>query len=483
MAINWSAEERAATEVLLGGRSVHDLRFLPTRATFAVGDDSDRAKLASFRSASIPMVTDGYPTILRATAWLAHEGENKNGLIFVKEELGAAAARIKEPNFLIMDFNHSAVRVSDHPKAIGLWHRATMAFDSRARGIDGTRAGAWGILLEGISWAWAFPDYAAELIAEQDRHGAVRFSMACLPTASEFIEGADGRQREIAHDPIFFTNSSLNVPNADPDAWGFMTDNDQNVQDAATQNLLAASTITASTTNVANYTLTVDPSWIYIPNTTTGVDYVRLITTASKEHVPMSEPTLDLSALTAKVAELAAENETLKANLVSAEAVATERDRALAEAEAAATKLAETETSRDALVAELASSRDMVTKYETEIAGFMAERAAKEQEQFEAAKRQKLAERIDALPESYRAVHAKKSDEAKARVETKWADMTDEAWDAYRDEELLVGLSVASESKEGMYLRKSRAEGALPLGGAMGEVNSRKSRIRALLDK
>jgi hypothetical protein len=488
-------------------------RLVPARATFSLGDDDDRVRLAQFKTAGFPAVTDGLPTILRATAWLAHEGENKNGLIFLREELPAAAAKIAEPNFLIMDFNHSSMIRNDHPKAIGLWYKATVAFDRHARGVSGQEPGLWGVMLQGISWAWAFPDYAQALLGEQDRMGAVRFSMGCLPTTSEFVTGADGKQKEIAHNPIFFALSALNVPQADPDAWGFMTDNTNAMTETATNTLLsdpaapaapaapgASSTpgglvvLNTATASSANCTTTggtflqptiAGASWVYVPTTTVTTTPYIFATTPSEKTMA---DTVDVSALTAKVAELAAENETLKAELVEAKKAAETHEatakQAAVDLDAEKTKLAELETVRDVTKGELAASIDLVQKYEAEIAAFRTEREAAERAQTEAAKAAKLAERIAGLPETYRSAHEKKDAEPKARVEAKWADMNDEQWESYKTEELLIGLAGAGEGRTaGMYLRKSREEGTLPVGAAGPDSTSRMARIRALLDK
>lgn len=173
-----------------------------------------------------PLITDGHPTIARVVAWLCHEGVNRNGLCFVKEELPAAAAKIQAPNLLPMDFNHSATASidADVQRAIGVWYQAEYAFDPQA--CDGK--GAWGILATGMMWAWMNPDYANQLLLDQERLGAVRFSMACIPGSSEYLENPEtpGMQMEIAHNPIFFTLSALNIPGADPDAVGIVSEGD-----------------------------------------------------------------------------------------------------------------------------------------------------------------------------------------------------------------------------------------------------------------
>jgi chromosome segregation ATPase len=192
-----------------------------------------------------------------------------------------------------------------------------------------------------------------------------------------------------------------------------------------------------------------------------------------------------VSALTDKVATLSAENETLKGDLVLAKGAVDINARAATDAtaalEAATTKVAELETLRDTVAGERDTLAASLAAMTAELETFRAAAAATETARLASEKAATLAKRVEKLPEGYRAAHAKKSDEARSRVEAKWADMTDEAWDAYLADELLVGMAVASEGPAGMFLRKSREEGALTLGAGAGP--SRKARINAILKK
>jgi hypothetical protein len=204
----------------LSAASDDRIRFITARATVTetTGAAADDAVLQqAMRSASfMPMVTDGEPTKLLVTAWMVHEGKNNNNLVFRPEDLEPAAAKLASPNFLPMDWNHSAVIPKDGiPKAIGVWYSAEALYDEAA--YEGR--GALGIQAKGVVWAWAFPEYATEMLSIQRERGFIEFSMACIPTDVERGRDQNGAY-EIAIDPVFFTLSALNVPPGDPDAKG-----------------------------------------------------------------------------------------------------------------------------------------------------------------------------------------------------------------------------------------------------------------------
>ena len=155
----------------------------------------------------MPMVTEGEPTKLLITSWLAHEGINNNRLGFRADDLAAAAAKIVPPNVLPMDWNHSAIfQQYDIPKAIGVWYAAEAKWNPAAK----NGAGAQGIEARGVVWAWAFPEQATEMLAMQQAREYVEFSMACIPTRSETGQDEEGYY-EMAIEPVFFTLSALNV--------------------------------------------------------------------------------------------------------------------------------------------------------------------------------------------------------------------------------------------------------------------------------
>ena len=166
------------------GYNLDDLRLLECRAQFQSVDGEleaeEQAVVASIKEAGPALMTDGKPTIMRVVAWMCHgDIPNKNRDAFVKEELQSLApALFRQPNFGVMDFNHSAVIPwSDDPKVIGVWYKAEYAFDQAAN--EGK--GAWGVLATGMMFAWAFPEQANALLGEQGRSGFVAFSMAATP--------------------------------------------------------------------------------------------------------------------------------------------------------------------------------------------------------------------------------------------------------------------------------------------------------------
>lgn len=197
-----------------------DVRFVTARATVRQMDEAqlpDSALSTVMQTAAwMPLVTDGEPTKLLVTAWLAHEGINDNRLAFRAEDLAEAARKIAPPNVLPMDWNHSAVvPQNDLPKAIGVWYAAEAKWNPEAKG----GAGAQGIEAKGVVWAWAFPEQASEMLAMQTARGYVEFSMACIPKMAE-SKYDDNGPYDLAYDPVFFTLSALNVPPADKDALG-----------------------------------------------------------------------------------------------------------------------------------------------------------------------------------------------------------------------------------------------------------------------
>lgn len=201
------------------------IRMVPVTASVRRLDMEEGLTIEqAFKAAAwMPMVTDGEPTKLHVTAWLAHEGVNANRLMFRAEDLPASAAKIGGMNLLPMDWNHSAVvPQGDSPKAIGVWYAAEAKWNPEAKNGEG----ALGIEAQGIVWAWAFKDYANEMLELQQSRGYVEFSMACIPSSVQTGEDAQGRY-EVAIEPIFFTLSALNVPPADKDAKGAVHTMDQ----------------------------------------------------------------------------------------------------------------------------------------------------------------------------------------------------------------------------------------------------------------
>jgi hypothetical protein len=210
-----------------------NVRIVTARAIVQpMSGDERLSKAQEVRAASwMPMVTDGEPTKLMVTAWLAHEGRNNNGQSFRAEDLAAAAAKIASPNLLPMDWNHGAVLPwSEDPKAIGVWYSAEAKQDPDAKNGEG----ALGIEAKGIVWAWAFQEQAQEMLAMQAARGYCEFSMACIPKSVE-LHIDDSGYNEVMIEPVFFTLSALNVPPADPDAKGAVEMSGEEEEIAAAQ--------------------------------------------------------------------------------------------------------------------------------------------------------------------------------------------------------------------------------------------------------
>lgn len=376
-------------------------------------------------------ITDGRPTLMRVVAWMVHEGVNLNRDAFVKEELAAAAAKITPRNPLVMDWNHAAV-VGGQNKVIGVWTKADYAFDQKAK--DG--AGAWGLLVEGVMFAWLYPDLADAMLADQSRLGAVRFSMACIPASVEFASDANGPYA-VLHNPVFFTNSALDVAPGDPDAKGLGKEaaDAPNAEAELKQRLMSASagwtlqntagtsvnyvrvddgttvsatlestgvtTVTTTAdlnggTNSWSYSITIPPNYVWAPNTWDNNTWVypprvasltdnqealaqriaALIAeklAAQGEHMPKSAE--ELAADAAEAARL--EKEAAAAEAAAAEAAAAEAAAAeAAAAEAAAAAARTTEERLAAIESKVTELETANTALRTENEALVAENAA-----------------------------------------------------------------------------------------------------------
>jgi chorismate mutase len=356
--------------------------------------------------------TDGEPTKILVTAWMAHEGRNRNGAVFVREELPAAAAKIKAPNVLPMDWDHAAfLPFADGPKAMGVWLSADYAFDQKAQ--DGQ--GAWGILVYGVVWAWAFPDQANEMLADQSRNSEVSFSMACVPSSVEFGHDALG-SFEVLHNPVFYTVSALSGRPADPDAVGRIEEGGNSMQafsDLRTE-LTGRQLIAARLKEGA-------------------MDELKAELEALKEQLAAMQSDA------AKVAELTAKVVALESTHAELTSQVTERDVAVA---ALTAKLSET----DAALATLTAERDALAE---KVAAFAEAEA-------EAARKAVFVERYASIPEAYRTQLEKRPEADRAKFAERWTKASDAEWEQFK-EDVLVGF----EGLKLSFLDRSNAEGGL----------------------
>lgn len=437
--------------------------------------DEDRAALVFATEQGITAggpdpITDGKPTLMRVVAWMCHEGVNRNGDAFVAEELPSAAAKVTARNPLVMDWNHAAI-VGGPGRIIGVWSKLDYAFDKQAR----SGQGAWGILAEGVMFAWAYPDIADTMLAEQERKGKVDFSMACIPSSVEFGE-MDGKRAAILHNPIFFTLSALDVAPGDKDAIGVVKEGDNRdvVEEELRQQLTGASSVTANgvgswtiSNGITSYTLLLDPA----PLMRTASMSIKLSATATRNEageleivatavdadgkelaketfVTKTEPVVKAEVHAASEAKIAEQETLLEASKISfAELEAT--------AEELGNQVTELQAQLDAKVAELAAAQAALAEIE-------AEKLALEQ-----AKR--MEKRMAELPESYREAHMKRDEARRAEIEAEWAKMSDEQW-AAKLEDISLALPKGT-ARIATFLERSQREGLLPVAAAPAEVS------------
>lgn len=487
-------QKQSLASRLPAGYDVEHVRLLEVEGQVAPASLDADAKAAITAAGQDPetasgpdIITDGKPTLMRVVAWLCHEGVNRNGDAFVAEELKVAAAQISPRNPLVMDWNHAAI-IGGPGKVIGIWTKADYAFDQRAK----QGQGAWGILLEGLMFAWLYPEIADTMLAEQARNGAVNFSMACIPASVEFSQS-----HMVLHNPVFFTNSALDVAPADPDALGKVKEgaNDPAVEQGLRQQLVGYSLVPLGGTTSAATTA----NWQFTPSTTTApwvipgqAPWISPGTMPSITLSPLSSGQLsdaEVEKLAIKLASLIAGNSkeegmTEKDETQEPQAPATEEPQAPATAEkqqpagdpapaadagpdpespTPEAELAELRVQHTELETAHAALRDAHAALEQELEAVKAKLAEYETAAAEHAKAAKLAARLAELPETYLAKHNELPEERRSEVEARWASMADDAWS-----EKVEDLRLAAPKSGPSYQERSDREGRLPVAGVTG---------------
>ena len=408
----------------LSEAQIKNLRVVTARATVRPMVEADDIKLAM--DGILPKVTDGEPTKLLVTAWMVHEGINNNRLMFRAEDLPGAAARIKAPNFLPMDWNHSAVFGSwdaqKEPPALGVWYEAEAKTDPAA--LNGK--GALGIEVKGIVWAWAFPEKATEMLAMQAVQGFIEFSMACVPES--FLPRIDeaGKWFDEAVNPVFFTLSALSVTPGDPDAKGTVTNVDA-LSTAANNSLPAVLELTQA----QKYQLAAA---------------LKLALSQPKE-ATMDDKTVEAFNTAVKAATDATAAE--KSLREGAETAASE---ALIAKTAAETSAAAEKLKADGLAIELAKAVEATAAVAEELATVKAALATLEAAEAVRVQTVRWATRMAELPESYRAALTALSAEEQTQFEGRWASADDAVWGAFTQD-----LKVAFSATRVSYLSRSTA--------------------------
>lgn len=396
------------------GRRWEDIRFMRVRAELLPPTPEDlRVAEEAHGNGAQPLLVDGRPNVMRVVSWFYHEGGNKNRFWFEADDLGESADRVRPPDLVPMDWNHSSIFTwRDEPPAIGVWYHAEKRWDVKAK--EGQ--GAYGVQGFGVMWTWLFPDKANALLGMQTREGTVDFSVAVVPSSVSYKE-IDGVMYEILHKPVILSHAALDVSPADEDAVGLVVDASQ-----------------------AN-----DHTELQLRD---QLDRPRAASHDGSEEAMTDEQKQAFEALEAKVAELEAK---------------------VAEQGTAATKMAELEgqlaeanTKADALVSELQGAstamKDLQEKYDAAVqrlAEFEAREAA-------AAALATFEARFASLPETYRTAFDARPEEERARFTAKWSAADDADWADFHAE-----IAAAFQHARTNYTERSRAEGgALPNVGA-----------------
>lgn len=437
-------------------------------------------------------ITNGQPTVLRMAAWMCHEGVNTNGLGFVREELPASAAKVSPQNPLLIDFNHAAIKGGSHP-VIGVWTKAAYAFDTDPQ------VQKYGLLVNGVMFAWLFPEVAAAMLADQKANGKLRFSMACLADyeyvpAFAGVTAAAGKQIQVAHNPVFFTNSLLDVAPGDPAATGNAGPVGQPLPLDGPVGSPRLDADPDSRRNLVDDPE--DPLPLSGPNGVPAVNAEQLAThvkTLVDAHLatfglpnrqlpineipgPSPQEKQAMTDLEQRIADLQpklAERDATIAQQTATIAMLTEQVQNLGALKATAEDLALTKQALEGQYAQVLAERDAAVAenatLKTAIAAFETEKAAVEQAT-------KLAARIAELPETIRLAHAKRPDAVRTRIEAVWAAKSDEDWTFYKAEELSLAPAPAPA---GSYRAASiAAGGALPV--ATGDDESENKLLTAL---
>lgn len=432
------------------GTNPDDVRLLKCAATIVdVEELEDRdLELANQYVAGPPLMNaEGKPTILKVVAWMAHEGVNRNRQAFVRDELQAVAPTLfKEPNFGVMDYNHSAVAYfSDDPTVVGLWYRAEYRYDDKAK--------RYGLLASGVMWSWLFPDHSDKLLANQARKGVIEFSMACIPMGIEFATDELG-DYEILHNPVFFTVSALDIPPADEDATGLGSEDTVETNDGLQAKLLAMAAEHPWQTS----------SRAADNNSIEGVSMTTIEMLSSQIEELTKRVTENSPAAAEAIADF---KQQLDEYVRAADESEAHLEEARQQIENLTTKVEEVDTARAAAITERDTALETIATLEKELETlkeFKAEIDAKKAEEDRVAE---LAARKAKLPAGYMEAHNKKSEEIRTKIEARWMAMSSEEFDLHVEE-----LGYTPENVRMSYLERSRKEGFLPnFNGSTDELD------------
>ena len=138
-------------------------------------------------------IIDGKPRMLHVTAFIVHEGMNRNGDRFIADELGAAVTA----NRLFADGYAGIIDLDHDFSPVGYWYKSEFVVDPKTN--------TKGILAHGAVWSYLFPEAADRVLAQQQREGFVRVSMAAISKREDVAFEVDqsGRLIKTMHNPVF----------------------------------------------------------------------------------------------------------------------------------------------------------------------------------------------------------------------------------------------------------------------------------------
>lgn len=427
------------------GVDPEQLRFVPASAQVSELTDDEAAPIAEILTAAHSTAAtdplfgkDGKPRLMKITTWMAHGGyPNRNFDGFTAEDLKAAVenglATAEAP--MVLDWNHDFT-------PIGVWTKAEYRFNPNA--VYGEQEGHYGVLLEGVIFAWRYPEQVDRLTAEQSRNGRIDVSMACIGSHYEPAVASDGTKYTLIREPVFFACSVLTERPADPNSVGLGSEDPTETAEDR-QALLLASDSSESP---------VIASWV--------VDLEAALRAATaEEEINMNEMEQRLLELVrAAVSDVLTEEglERLPTMLEAAQRVP-DLEGAVATANAqlaeANERLAEMETAATESELRVATLEEQLSAANEELAGFRSAQAEREAAEAAEAALQLREARLAALPEIVRARLEGMEEEKRERLVTRWVGQDEEEWDL-----TLASLSVRTEQAPD-YVARSEEEGTM----------------------
>jgi len=357
-------------------------------------------------------IINGRPRMLHVSAIIAHEGVNRNGDKFIASELSAAVnsgSLFSEGYAGIIDVDHSF-------QPVGYWYKSEYIKDPKTNND--------GILAHGAVWAYLFPEETDRILAQQQREGFVRVSMACISKKEDVAFDVDesGRLIKTMHNPVFLGATLLLDKSAgDPNAVGTV-DEDPLSADASERRetvLQAAALANDNNNNLEEQAM---------------IEEIRplLAELLGDQSEKFTDAISDL--ISTKIdgfTNLLEEKDTL---LVSAN---TKVDELTSQLESLNTALEEKDlafenlkSEKEALEGELETAKATLQQYED----------AKAEAEFEA----KQQARLEELSDSVKARLMAKPEDIREKLLVRWAKLEDEEWETVK-----VELSLSDHAEPG----------------------------------